>query len=188
MNSGLVCITLIRYHVDTLGRSNSRFNLGILKKEDGKPFICYFDDLRWDALGIPNAEFLNLLDGNFVSTEEKYQKRTVQELKGTIAVSTNQPIAYPDVPFEDCEAFKSRLVEINTHPLNIPNFQLPDDFHLCVEKEMIAFAILANAFFLSQNPAIKQKYTIHVPKAFSHVPVSFQPNEVCFIPYSTYSG
>jgi hypothetical protein len=36
------------------------------------------------------ADFLNLLDGNFVSTEQKFQQRTSGPIKGTVAITCNE--------------------------------------------------------------------------------------------------
>lgn len=128
-------------------------------------------------MGIPIADLLHALDGNFVFTEEKFQKRTVQQLKGTFAFSIKQLLHREYVEFHDFDALQSRLVEVKTHPLDIPDFHLPHDFHLSVEKEMIAFTILANAFFLSQNKFIKEKFSINVPNVFFHINLFSYENE-----------
>lgn len=45
-------------------------------------------DLRWDHLGMHFPDFINLLDGYFVRTEQKYMKPQTGQSKGIIAITS----------------------------------------------------------------------------------------------------
>ena len=50
--------------------------------------LRYCSHLRWDHLGMHFPDFINLLDGYFVRTEQKYMKPQTGQCKGTIAITS----------------------------------------------------------------------------------------------------
>ena len=70
-------------HIDILSRHNSKFNFGKLKKDDHSPYVLVMDDFRWQQTGMYVADFLNLLDGNLVNTENKFEVFVLCNQRGT---------------------------------------------------------------------------------------------------------
>lgn len=160
-------------NIDIISRFKGRFNSSILKKDHDQPYILLMDDLRWNELGMSVPDLLNLLDGQYVHTEQKWGTAQGGALKGSIAVTTNYAIGqvgdftYDSVetllPYEDRKALKNRLKTISFHPLEKPNFhQIPFSFWQDIEQEALGFSILTNALFLAsklrQTPLLPQSF------------------------------
>ena len=138
-------------HVDILSRHKTRFNFGRLKKDDDSPYVLLLDNFCWENAGMYTADFLNLLDGNFVSTENRFEKRTSGALKGTIAITSNDEFNGEEMPYQDRCALRTRIDEVVVFPLTR---NLPEVDHQPVEKlqeEAVGFSILSNAVFLAKN-------------------------------------
>ena len=88
-------------NVDILSRHENRSNFGVLKKDDDSPYVLLLDHFRWQDAGMYTADFLNLLDGNFVNTENKFEKRTSGSLKGTRAITSNENFQTEAIPYID---------------------------------------------------------------------------------------
>ncbi len=84
-------------HVYLMSRLSSKFNLGNLRKQQDSPYLLVMDDLRWENLCINIPDFLNLLDGTFVITEQKYQQETTGQLKKNLAITLNQTLEKIDL-------------------------------------------------------------------------------------------
>ena len=113
--------------------------------------MLLLDHFRWENAGMYTADFLNLLDGNFVNTENKFEKRTSGALKGTIATTSNEAVNSEEMPYEDRCALKTITDKVVVYPLKKG---LPEIDHQLVEKlqeEAVGFSILSNAVFLAKN-------------------------------------
>lgn len=138
-------------NIDTISRSMSRFNLSKLRKDQEQPFILLMDDLRWNSLGMHLPDFLNLTDGNIVSTEKKFESSVVAPMKGTIAITTNDSMD-SIVQFQDRKAIQTRVKEIHFYPLRIePPLAINRRLIAELEEEAVSFALLANSVFLKKT-------------------------------------
>lgn len=157
--------------VDILSRHSGRFNTANLRKEEGENYILILDDLRWDNLGMHIPDFINLLDGYFVKTEEKYKNPQHGELKGTIAISSNEPIGgdieTSTIKKVDMKALETRLKNIQLHQIR-EEFVLTKTFLEQIEKEAVGFSIITNALYLQRNRDFHNESTdqIRIPKRF----------------------
>ena len=169
-------------NVDMLSRTKGRFNTSRLKKEDGQPYILFLDELRWDQLGMPFADFLALLDGKFVHTEKKWEKEQSGQLSGTIAITSNMGVGKTGkeqgpggdfLAFEDRIALEARIRRVELHPLLEPSYDdISPDFWRGLEDEALGFSILTNASFLHKDPHYLHK--IVLPKSFFSAPLAGQ--------------
>lgn len=138
-------------NIDVLSRHNTRFNFGRLKKDNNSPTILFMDDFRLQKAGMFTPDFLNLLDGNFVSIENKFENRTYGSLKGAIILTSNQRFQTKENSPEDMEALETRIKEVEFSPLD-SNIQIDEDtFFQTKGEECIGFSILSNALFLAEQ-------------------------------------
>lgn len=153
--------------VDIISRHSGRFNTGKLRKDENEPYILIIDDMRWDCVGMNNADLINLLDGYFVNTEKKYIEAQSGELKGTIAITSNEPVGGPSdtnlIPVIDKMALHTRLNDIQFHQIR-EEFVVNEEFIEQIHKEAVGFSILTNAIYLAQNRHAKTQ--LKVPKSF----------------------
>lgn len=154
-------------HVDVISRNNSQFNFANLRKQNGQPYLLIMDDLRWEALGMEIPDFLNLLDGTFVRTEQKYMPAVTGALQGNIAITSNQTRDQRTRSDVDNKALKARTTEVILHPLNEKNIFVNENINLikALESEAIAFSILTNMIFL--------KYQCNTSNGNLNIPDSF---------------
>jgi hypothetical protein len=159
-------------HIDILSRHNTRFNFANLKKQHNLPYVLLLDDFRWQIPGMHIPDFLNLLDGNFVSTEQKFQERSSGSIKGTVAITSNERLTN-ETNLNDYKALETRINQIYFHPIKEPKIKFDTQFYEQIEKESIGFSILTNALFLASNPLIKKD--LRIPKSFFDSP-NIEPN------------
>ena len=155
--------------VEVLDRNSSRFNTANLRKQDEQPYVLIIDDLRWDHLGMHLPDFINLLDGYFVRTEQKYQKPQSGPLKGTIAVTSNDHIGgdtqTSDIAVNDRKALETRLKSVELYPIReVEDFIFTPQFLKTLEDEAVGFSILTNAVYLAKNKFTKNQ--LQLPKSF----------------------
>lgn len=151
------------HHVDIISRTSNKFNLGNLRKDQDAPYILVMDDLRWEHLGLNTPDFTNLLDGDFVYTEQKYLAPTQGKIKGNIAITSNQSLYIDERPFIDTKALKERILEVNFYPLQKHIFQ-NENIVENLNKEAIAFSVLTNIIFLRKNIHLDSQ--LDIPKTF----------------------
>ena len=167
--------------VNILSRYSGRFNSGNLRKEDGQPYILVIDDMRWQHVGMILPDFINLLDGYFVRTERKHEGPEEGQLKGTIAITSNEAIAGNTLTSKispvDHEALETRLKTIQLHKIR-EEFVLSQSFLEQVREESVAFSILTNIFYLSRQNGYKDHYSI--PKSFTEVQHEVDYNATIF--------
>lgn len=164
--------------VDVLDRHNNRFNTSNLRKDDNRPYVLVIDDLRWDHLGMHIPDFINLLDGYFIRTEKKFKQPQSGELKGVIAITSNEAIGGDpnnknSLNSSDIKAIETRLQEVELFNLRNPireEFVFTKAFLQQIEDEAIGFSILTNAAYLAKNKKIKTH--LQLPKSF------FQPRKI----------
>ena len=154
--------------VEVISRHNGRFNTGNLRKEDGQPYILVIDDMRWQHLGLHLPDFINLLDGYFVKTEKKYKTSQAGQLKGTIAITSNENVGgdreISTISTTDLNALETRLKEIQLHKIR-EEFVLSPLFLQQIKDEAVAFSILTNTFYLARDT--ESKKILRVPKSFT---------------------
>lgn len=155
--------------VKLLSRQSSAFNTTDLRNDIDKdePYILVIDDMRWDGIGMHLADFINLLDGYFVKTEQKYKDSQSGELKGTIAITSNEPIGgdieTTTISVYDRKALDTQLQRIQLHKIR-EQFVFTPQFIEQIEKEAVGFSILTNTVYLSNNSTIKQQ--LKIPQSF----------------------
>ena len=156
-------------HVDILSRTSGRFNTANLRKDDDSPYVLIMDDLRWEHLGMPEPDLLNLLDGNYVKTEHKFEKPQHGPLKGNIAVTSNQSIHTENREYTDTKALESRMHMVKLYNLNHGLFQDENLLFQQITQEAIAFSILTNYIFLTKK-CNKSPENVHLPASFFQKP------------------
>lgn len=156
--------------VEVISRHNGRFNTGHLRKDDGQPYILVIDEMRWGHLGMHLPDFINLLDGYFVKTERKYKSPQAGQLKGTIAITSNEPVGGDRgnslISTTDINALETRLKEIQLYKIR-EEFVLSPDFLNQIKEEAVAFSILTNTFYLARDSEYKHK--LRIPKCFTEL-------------------
>lgn len=156
--------------VDVLDRNSSRFNTSNLRKEGNQPYVLIIDDLRWEHLGMHLPDFINLLDGYFVRTEKKFKQPQSGELKGVVAITSNEyiggdPSNVNRIGGSDLTALQTRIQSVELFNLRIKEeFVFNKIFLDQIEREAVGFSILTNAAYLAKNEIIKQN--IQLPKSF----------------------
>ena len=150
-------------NIDIISRHKSKFNLASLKKEGNEPYILLMDDFRWDSVGLFIPDSLNLLDGNFVNIEHKFEKRISTPLKGTIVITSNTPLESNQMESHELSALQTRIEEVKFHKSDLSFLQKQDSFFDNLNKEVVGFAILSNAVFLRRYTV--QPTDIDIPKS-----------------------
>lgn len=158
-------------NIDTISRHSSRFNTNSLRKSNDTPYVLFLDDFRWDSIGMVPADFLNLLDGSFVNTEQKFGESSTGPLKGTIAITSNHSIGQGPQGYlssysnQDLDALQSRMQQIDFNNLRAPQFnEIPKEFWCEIASESVAFSLLTNAYFLVKSNGIEEQ--AQLPKSF----------------------
>lgn len=154
-------------HVDVISRNNSQFNFADLRKQNGAPYLLIMDDLRWETLGMEIPDFLNLLDGTFVRTEQKYLPAVTGAIQGNLAITSNQPRDQRARSDVDNKALKARITEVVLHPLKKNNILQNENIDLikALESEAIAFSILTNMIFLKYQCNTSNE-NLNIPESF----------------------
>lgn len=129
-----------------MSRSSSKFNLGNLRKQQDSPYFLFMDDLRSEHLGINIPDLLNLLDGNFVITEQKYKQETTGQLKKNLAITLNQTLEHENRPYQDTNALKARIVQITLYGIKHDVFN-NENLVQKLQQQAIAFSILTKHDF-----------------------------------------
>ena len=155
--------------VQVLDRNSSRFNTANLRKDDKQPYVLIIDDLRWDHLGMHLPDFINLLDGYFVRTEHKYQKPQSGELKGVVAITSNEPVGGDietrKISSVDAKALESRMKTVEVFPIRLAEkFIFTKTFLEQLERESVGFSILTNAVYLAKSE--NSKSNMQLPSSF----------------------
>lgn len=156
--------------VEVLDRHNSRFNTSNLRKDDNQPYVLIIDDLRWDHLGMHLPDFINLLDGYFMRTERKFKQAQSGELKGVVAMTSNEGIGGDPADINYISGSDRTALETRIQKVELFNLRLKEEFVFTkafmeqIEDEAVGFSILTNAAYLAKNPA--RKKDLQLPKSF----------------------
>jgi hypothetical protein len=156
---------ILQQNIDVLARQNSRFNLWNLKKEGNQPYTLIMDDLRWEHLGMPIPDLINLLDGHFVSTEQKFGDRDSGELRGSIAITSNQNLNHPMIE-EEKNALTTRINQIDLFHVKEKGINIDSEVLKLIERETVGFAIICNAYFLATKELGQDEQKIDIPESF----------------------
>lgn len=125
--------------------SNKQFMFENLKNV--KFGVIFADDIGPSSVAVRNAEaFTNLIDGNTVNAERKYEASQQLAFRGNLVATSNFTITHS---FSDVVTSNAVAKRFSSHGLTVPS-QAPDyDSITCFE--WVSFGLLCNSLFIRFN-------------------------------------